>query len=221
MEQYLAPLQKSFISLADPGRAKYSKAYMRNKFDFLGIDAPTRKKALLAFIKENPLPEVEKLENISRYLWSLPEREYQFVALDIMQKQAKKLREKDIEWIEELIVSKSWWDTVDGLAAWVCGTYFRMHPSQIPGLMQKWMNSQNMWLQRTCLLFQLKYKKDTDTELLQRLILDLADHPDFFIRKAIGWVLREYSKTDAYWVRMFLERNTVSNLSRKEGSKYL
>lgn len=221
MEEYLAPLIQSFVSLADTGRAKYAKAYMRNKFEFLGIDAPTRKKVLSALLKENPLPEVEKLEALSLYLWRLPEREYQFVALDILQKQAKKLREQDIEWIEELIVSKSWWDTVDGLAAWVCGTYFKMYPSQIPGLTQKWMNSRNMWLQRACLLFQLKYKKDTDTELLQKLILDLADHPDFFIRKAIGWVLREYSKTDANWVHKFLEINTVSNLSRKEGSKYL
>jgi len=124
-------------------------------------------------------------------------------------------------WLEQLIVQKSWWDTVDGLASWIIGTYFQLYPQTVVGVTEKWMNSGNMWLQRTSLIFQLKYKKNTDTQLLSNYILRLADRKEFFIRKAIGWVLREYSKTNKQWVKNFIQTNKLSALSYREASKYV
>lgn len=221
MEAYFKPLINRFNSLNNTERAAKNNTYLRNKFESFGIDAKTRRNELKEFIRENKLPAVEDLEKCSLFLWNKAEREFQYMAIDLLVRMKKQLRQGDISWIETLIIEKSWWDTVDALAAWVCGTYFSLYPKQIKPIVDKWMKSENMWLQRTCLLFQLKYKKETDTDLLQSLILRLAGHPDFFIRKAIGWVLREHSKTDPAWVKNFLHNNTVSALSRKEGSKYI
>lgn len=219
-EEWLKPLVNRYRELADPARAAKASAYMRNKFPCFGIDANTRRKAMHEFLASMAIPG-GRLGELCKYLWILPEREFQQTGLDILAKKAKELGQDDILWIEDLITSKSWWDTVDGLAAWVCGPYFRKYPENVVPVTARWMDSENMWLQRTCLLFQLKYKQDTDFDLLTRYIQRLADHPDFFIRKAIGWVLREISKFNPGWVSDFLKNNRVSSLSRREAGKYL
>jgi 3-methyladenine DNA glycosylase AlkD len=221
MDKYLAPLIFKFNAARDVIRAENSKHYLKDQFEFLGIDTKTRRKILFDFIHEFGNPPMEKLEEFSRYLWQLPEREYQHSAIDILQKLAKKLQKEDILWIEELIITKSWWDTVDGLAGWICGQYFKIYPEQILPVTGKWMESGNMWLQRTSLLFQLKYKQETNTELLADYIQRLASRKEFFIRKAIGWILREYSKVNKEWVAGFVRTNQLSTLSRKEAEKYL
>lgn len=221
MQEYIHNLEKEIRALADPVRAEFAKKYMRNQFEFVGPDAKTFRTCVDNYIRRNGYPEMDQLGEFSLTLWALPEREFQQAVIHIVRKLSKKLRKKDIEWIEKLIVSKSWWDTVDGLAGWICGTYFNTYPEQVKPVTAKWMNSDNIWLQRTSLLFQLKYKQNTDTELLANYIEQLATHTDFFIRKAIGWILREYSKTDKDWVRNFLNSHTLSGLSVKEASKYL
>ena len=120
---------------------------------------------------------------------------------------------------EFMIINKSWWDTVDMIASHLVGTHFKRFPGLIPAYTEKWMASGNFWLQRTALLFQLKYKKETDVELMSDLIKRLAGEKEFFIRKAIGWVLREYSKTDPEIVINFVENQQLSNLSRTEALK--
>lgn len=221
MQEYIHNLEKEIRALADPVRAEYAKKYMRNQFEFIGPDTKTFRVCVDSYIKRYGYPEMDKLGEFSLTLWELPEREFQQAAIHIVRKLSKKLRKKDIEWIEKLIISKSWWDTVDGLAGWICGTYFNIYPEQIKPVTAKWMNSGNIWLQRTSLLFQLKYKQNTDTELLAKYIEQLATHTDFFIRKAIGWILREYSKTNKQWVRNFLNNHTLPGLSVREASKYL
>ena len=221
MEKYIQDLIRRIRELADPVRAEFAKKYMRNQFEFIGPDTKTFRTCIDNYIQQKGYPEIDQLGKFSLALWELPEREFQQAAIHIIRKQSKKLRKKDIQWIEKLIVKKSWWDTVDGLAGWICGTYFNLFPEQIKPVTESWMKSGNMWLQRSALLFQLKYKQNTDTDLLSDYIQQLAAHPDFFIRKAIGWILREYSKTNKAWVKEFVTSHTLSGLSLREASKYI
>jgi 3-methyladenine DNA glycosylase AlkD len=120
-----------------------------------------------------------------------------------------------------MITNKSWWDTVDFIATKLVGTYLVLYPCERKNYVNKWINSGNIWLQRTAILFQLKYKEQTDFELLTYIIRQLNHTDEFFINKAIGWALREYSKTNPVKVKEFIDSVQLSNLSIKEGSKYL
>lgn len=134
---------------------------------------------------------------------------------------AKKAEKERIDLYEYLIVNKSWWDTIDYSASNLVGVHFQKFPELIQPYTEKWMDSGNMWLQRTSLLFQLKYKKATDLELLTDYIHQLQGSKEFFINKAIGWILREYSKTNAAWVVDFVNSNQLAPLSHREALKWL
>jgi 3-methyladenine DNA glycosylase AlkD len=218
---YLDPLKAAFEANQDASKAIAMSRYLKDKFPFYGIDAKPRREIQKVFFKENGLPDKKDLESVLMELWELPQREFQGVGVDILVKFEKKLLENDIIWIEKLIVSKSWWDTVDILAAWTCGSYFKLFPKNIKPITESWIKSGNIWLQRSTLLFQLKYKSQTDTGLLEKYILELKDIKEFFVQKAIGWVLREYSKVNPAWVKDFIGRVQLSNLSYREASKYI
>ncbi len=128
---------------------------------------------------------------------------------------------KFIRLIEFMVTHKSWWDTIDYIAAWHAGKYFQNYPKEILPVTERWMKSSNFWLQRSALLFQLKYKSNTNFDLLTNYILRLKGEKEFFIRKAIGWVLREYSKTDSEKIKGFVASNDISNLSKTEALKWL
>jgi 3-methyladenine DNA glycosylase AlkD len=217
----LNPLIEEFKSAANPEKAKWMKDYLRGKFELYGINTKERREIQKTFFKLNGYPETSELFDVVLFLWELPQREYQYLAIELLQRNSKKLLESDINNIEKIIVAKSWWDSVDGIAAWICGAYFKLYPQQIIPVTTDWMKSGNMWLQRSVLLFQLKYKSETNTELLSKWIKELADHKDFFIRKAIGWVLREYSKTNPKWVIDFVNENQLSGLSKREALKHV
>jgi 3-methyladenine DNA glycosylase AlkD len=125
-----------------------------------------------------------------------------------------------LELLQELITSKSWWDTVDPLASSFVGTLASRYPELIPQIDQ-WAADANMWLRRTAILFQLKFKENTDEERLYTNIQFNAERKEFFIQKAMGWALREYSKTNPESVRVFIERNSLPKLTIREGSKYI
>jgi len=139
----------------------------------------------------------------------------------LVEKSIKHVNKDFISVIEFMITNKAWWDTVDMIATHHVAALFRRFPEMIPVYTKKWLNSQNIWLQRTALLFQLKYKDKTDTTLLFDMIRKLAGHKDFFIRKAIGWVLREYSKTAPDAVIQFIDQNQLSPLSKREALKVI
>lgn len=219
---YLEPLIQEFKAAANPDKAKWMIDYMKGRFEFYGIGTKERRSIQKVFFKVNGYPAYEDLFELVFWLWKQPQRECQYLALELLQKNEKKLLIGDIEKIEALIIDKSWWDSVDGLAAWICGAYFTKFPEQIIPVTDKWMRSGNMWLQRSVLLYQLKYKDKTNTELLEKWIKELVDHKDFFIRKAIGWILREYSKTNPEWVVQFVKENdSLSGLSKREALKHL
>ena len=217
--KYLQPLIEKFESHADPIKAERMFLYLEEKFPMLGLDSKTREGIQKDFYNEFGYPE--NLFEVVFKLWELSEREYQMCAINLLRKFQNKLKKNDIQKIEKLITTKSWWDSVDGLSIWICSSYFKLFPESIVTVTTKWMKSNNIWLQRSVLLFQLKYKSETNAELLSNSIIQLKDEKEFFIRKAIGWILREYSKTNPLWVKKFLVKTKLSGLSYREASKYI
>nr|WP_257985784.1 DNA alkylation repair protein [Bacillus sp. M6-12] len=196
-------------------------AYMKNLFPFFGIKSPDRRRLLGQFFQETGMVKKPFSEAFVRELWSYPERELQYSAMDYMIKFAKKLEKGHISLLKELIEQKSWWDSVDAIASNVVGPVAAKYPELIDEYIDVWYKHSNMWLRRTAILFQLKFKEKTDEERLYRYILWNADSGEFFIQKAIGWALREYSKTNPESVREFIGSHTLSKLSVREGSKYI
>jgi 3-methyladenine DNA glycosylase AlkD len=221
MHDYLQPLIDSMAAAADNENAAQMAAYMRDQFSFLGIKSPRRREILRAFLKTYGLPEVADLPQVAQALWRLPEREQQYNALDILIRQQKKLAPDFLPPLEWLITTKSWWDSVDGLATNVAGTLFANHPETGAAAVKQWRSRDNIWLRRTTLLHQLKYKDRTDVPLLFSLIEQNLEDNEFFIQKAIGWALREYSKTDAAAVRNFVAKTDLSPLAHREALKWL
>lgn len=206
-------------AMRDEKRARKMAAYMKNRFEFLGLPKP-----VLDSIRKPALREARKLPldwECVFTCWEKPFREAQYVAVGYLLARQKELQESDLEKLKRLITEKSWWDTVDMLAG-VCGTLAEKYP-ELKETMLAWSLSENIWLRRAAIDFQQKYKARTDTALLERIIVNNLGSDEFFINKAIGWSLREYAKTDPDWVRGFLDKygNSLSSLSRREASKHL
>jgi 3-methyladenine DNA glycosylase AlkD len=218
---YIDKLKSFLEGHAQPEYAGAMSKYMRDQFAYLGIRAPALQQLLQQFLKENGLPDASSLAKAIGELWRLPEREYQYAGLTLLSKSRKNPPPERIELIEFLITGKSWWDTVDSLAANDAGMYLANYPERIQAYTEKWMESGNFWLQRSAILFQLKYKSKTDAELLFNYVGRLAMEKEFFIRKAIGWALREYSKTDPDAVQQYVSEYPLSPLSAKEAMKWL
>lgn len=193
--------------------------YMKNQFPFLGLKKPERVALAKPFLKEKK-KEAEIDWGFIYQCYDLPEREFQYVAIDYMKLVKDKFKPNDMEEIEKLLTTKSWWDTVDAINI-VVGHIAMKYPEVKGGIITKWMKSENIWLNRIAIIFQLKYKEKTDTEFLSKAILQNANTDEFFINKAIGWALREYSKTNKEWVREFIQSHKLSKLSVREGSKYI
>jgi 3-methyladenine DNA glycosylase AlkD len=167
------------------------------------------------------LPPAADLDEILRDLWSLPQREFQYAAMNLLDKFEKNLPEKFISTLEYLIITNSWWDTVDALASHTVGTHFKRFPKTRTKSLRKWRLSKNMWLRRTAILFQLGYKKETDFNLLCEIIRENLGSDEFFINKAIGWALRQYAYTDPQAVKRFVNATDLHPLSRREAMKHL
>ncbi len=219
MHPYILPLSTQFTLYQNKERAVAAKAYMRNQFEYFGMEAACWRQIVKAHLKNTPPPDYNRLVAIVQELWQLPQREYQYAAVEIIAAQ-KKLWQKDIiELVEYCIVYKSWWDTVDHIASELTGIYFKLFPGQVESVTGRWNKSSNIWLQRSSIMFQKFYKKETDTSLLAAYILNLAESGEFFVQKAIGWALREYSKTNPAWVKKFVSTNKLASLSSREALK--
>jgi 3-methyladenine DNA glycosylase AlkD len=218
---FVTQLETDFRQQADRNIAVNQEAYLQNQFELYGLPTPLRKEIQKPFLLKENLQNKKELPHIITELWSKPQREFQYFAIDLNRKYLKKIEFQDIELFELMITNKSWWDTVDLIATNLVGAYFKLFPEQIIPVTKKWMNSDNMWLQRTCLIFQLKYKEEIDTDLLTDYILQLKDTKEFFINKAIGWILREYTRKNPEWVIDFVNKYELSNLSKREALKLI
>ena len=220
MQPYVLSLKTLFEQNANPAQAAPMKKYMRDQFDYLGIKTPLRVALQNKFIKENGLPPLDELDSISRDLWGLPQREFQYAATSLIGRLENKLEPEFITTLEYLLVTKSWWDTVDTLAGHTVGTHFKRFPKVREKYLKEWRKADNFWLRRTALLFQLGYKKDTNFDLLCEIIHENLGSDEFFINKAIGWALRQYAWTDPKPVKKFVKATKdLHPLSRREALK--
>ena len=220
MHAYVRSLKALFEKNANPADAAPMKKYMRDQFEYLGIKSPQFKLLQSEFIKQNGLPPVEDLDAIVRELWKLPQREFQYLAISLIERSGKNLDEGFIETIEHIITTKSWWDTVDTIAGHTVGAMFKRYPKVKTKYLKKWRKSENFWLRRTTLLFQLGYKEETDFELLCELVKENLGSDEFFINKAIGWALRQYAWNNPTAVKKFVKATKELNpLSRREALK--
>jgi 3-methyladenine DNA glycosylase AlkD len=221
MCERITSLTDMLESHQNENKAIQMSAYMKGKFSFYGIPAPVRndiQKIWFPIIKEFGFDFWELIHT----LWGKEEREFQMIAVDLMKKRpAKQMEIEDIDQLEFTISTKSWWDTVDLIASNYLGVYFQKFPEQIAPITEKWIQSNNMWLQRSCLIFQLKYKEKTDFKRLTQYIKELKHIDEFFIQKAIGWSLRQYSKFSPEEVSIFIDTENIQGLARKEASNYL
>lgn len=222
MNQFLLPLKELFEENANAENALAMKAYMKNRFEFYGIKSTERRELQQAFLSEHGHPKPFDIEFFLS-LWDAKQREFQMFGLDLLRKHAKRAQENDLKLVEQLIITKSWWDTVDGLASWVCGPYFLKFPETMRPVTDAWAVSENMWLRRTSIIFQLGYKDKTDTALLLDHIEKNLGTKEFFINKAIGWSLREYAKTNTEFVSDYVKRmeTKLHPLSIREALKNL
>jgi 3-methyladenine DNA glycosylase AlkD len=220
MHKYSLALKSLFEQNANPAQAGPMKKYMRDQFEYLGIKSPQFKSLMKQHIAENGLPPVAGLDVIARDLWSLPQREFQYAAASLIGRMEDQLPANFIETIEYLLIHKSWWDTVDTLSGGTVGAHFKRFPKAREKYLKKWRKSENFWLRRATLLFQLGYKKETDFDLLCELIKENLGSDEFFINKAIGWALRQYAWTNPAPVKKFVKATKeLHPLSRREALK--
>jgi len=206
----------------NPQKAPAMQKYLRNQFIHLGLMSPVRALLQAPVLKKYPLSSEEDVLSAARGLWALPEREFQYCAIDLCVKNQKLMTPKAFPVFTMMIETKSWWDTVDGTASSCIGGLVRRNPS-LHKDMDKWATDKCMWKRRTSLIYQLKYKDETDLTRLTKNILTVFDEDEFFIQKAIGWSLRELSKTNREFVREFLKLHSkkMSTVALREAKKYV
>ena len=217
-------LYAEMLNYRNEEQAEKMSAYMLNKFKHIGIRTPERRKIFKDFFKEYK-KEQEKSEKINwdfiNNCWKNEYRELQYSALDYLQAVKDILTDKDIPKLKTLALSKSWWDTIDYLDMIIGGIALK-YP-KVNDTILKWSTDENIWLRRIAIDHQLLRKEKTNVELLEKIIKNNFGQTEFFINKAIGWALRDYSKTNPKWVRDFIEKNKdkMAKSSIKEGSKYI
>jgi 3-methyladenine DNA glycosylase AlkD len=220
-EAYVSGIRDLFRRHGQPDVAQGQMQYMKNQFEFFGLKAPVWTALARQYFEENGIPQGPSLWELARRCFQAPERELHYFALEAVQKQQKKADTTYIDLLEELILTHSWWDTVDWIAK-LAGIHFRRFPEQIRPVTERWMASGNIWLQRVSMIFQLAYRDKTDAGLLFEYIQALAGSKEFFIQKGAGWALRQYSRTAPERVRQFLSDNPqLSALTRREGGRLL
>lgn len=219
MSSFVLAILEALRDLSEADNALWMRKYMREKYPFLGVKKPERHEVFKALYKLHG--SREDWYEVSSELFAMPEREFQYVAMEYVKKANKSWDARLPALCEQWIGEESWWDVVDFLAPQILGPYFLQFPAERDVWIKRWMNSGNFWLQRVCLVFSLGYKDKTDTVLLAKTIQTLSSSKEFFIQKAIGWALRQYARTDAEWVLDFVENNALAPLSKREALKHL
>jgi len=207
----------TLVPLADPARARWIHDYMRGKFEFLGIATPVRRSATLPLLRSFEPVNAAGLLRAARHFWKMKERDYRWVALDLLDCHRSLLGVRHVPALLELVQQESWWDTVDSLAGLI-GSIVRQDRAAGQRLMDRAVQSENLWVRRVAMLHQLGWRGETDSRRLFGYAERLAPDQDFFIRKAIGWALRDYAKHDRRAVESFIRRarTGLSLLSRRE-----
>ena len=213
-------LYEEMIRHKNEEQARQMSKYMLNKFEYIGIKTPGRRKIFKNFFKEYKNEEKINWEFVNK-CWENKYREFQYIATDYLKNMKDKLTIDDIPNLKQLILKKSWWDTIDNLDMTIGA--LALKDSNVNKILLEWSLDENIWLRRIAIDHQLLRKEKTDIELLEKILKNNLGQTEFFINKAIGWALRDYSKTNPEWVKSFIEKNkeNMAKLSIKEASKYL
>ena len=213
-------LYEEMIRHKNEEQAQKMSKYMLNKFEYIGIKTPERREIFKIFFKEYKNEEKIDWEFVNK-CWENKYREFQYVAADYLKNMKDKLTIDDIPRFKQLILKKSWWDTIDNLDMTIGA--LALKDSNVNKILLEWSLDENIWLRRIAIDHQLLRKEKTNTELLEKILKNNLGQTEFFINKAIGWALRDYSKISPEWVKNFIEENkeNMAKLSIKEASKYL
>jgi 3-methyladenine DNA glycosylase AlkD len=221
MHLIVQELKAAFNANRNAEQAAWMKGYLRDQYDFYGVKAPERKALAKQVIAKTGIPEYKELPEVIHELWEAPERELQYVAMELCDKYKRQYEQGFEELLEFMITNKSWWDTVDYIAATLTGNYLKKYPNRILPIFKDWSFSDDFWLVRTTIIFQLKYKEKVNIGLLEDVIKRHAHSNEFFIQKAIGWMLRQYSRTNPDWVLELVAKQELKPLSRREAIRLI
>lgn len=215
-------LRQRLVAVADRDDADQMAAYMKHRAPFLGVKTPARRECSKPLIATSLGRDLDDVIAVASDLRARPEREFHYVASDLLARNARRLRSSDLEAMERFVTTDAWWDTVDALASPTVGVMVLNH-REVADAMDDWIESADMWLVRVAIIHQLRFKQHTDVERLFHYCLLQSSHPDFFIRKAIGWALRQYARTAPNTVRDFVDdhHDALSPLSIREATKHL
>ncbi len=222
MAREVEHLRVCLEEVADPVRAPQMAAYMKGRFVFLGIGAAARRRAAAPVLSVVRRGSDEFVMDFAELCWAQAEREFQYVATDSLQARAGHLGPEFLGRVRGLIEARSWWDTVDALAARTVGPMVLMHPGLVAE-MDRWITDTGIWTARAAILHQLGHRERTDAERLFRYVDLRADDGDFFIRKALGWALRQYARVNPEAVRNYVRANAgrLAPLTRREALRHL
>ena len=223
-EKFVNAVEHALMPLADEAKAEGMKSYLLNQFEFLGLAAPVRRAAVKEIGKVKWQSSVDLLA-VAELLWQKPQREYRYTAVDLLRQHSAQLSVNDLPTLQALLLQDAWWETVDGLSA-VIADVMHVAVQQNPNAaatMDVWLKHPSHWVRRSAMLHQLGWRLDTDTTRLFGYATQLADEKEFFIRKAIGWALRDYARWNPEAVTAFVlqHRDTLSGLTVREAVKHL
>jgi 3-methyladenine DNA glycosylase AlkD len=216
-------IRRELRAQADPERATGMQAYMKSSMPYLGVPVPSVRRLTRAAAVRQPPPDLDDLRQSASTLWRNAEyREERYAATELTGLRMATGRLELLDLWQEMIVTGAWWDHVDGVAHRI-GALLLAHREHMTPLLRDWAREPDRWLRRSSIICQLSLKSRTDILLLQEVITVNAADPEFFVRKAIGWALREYARTDPDWVRSFVtdRADVLSPLSRREALKHL
>lgn len=218
---HLPALRVALVAASVGAHAQPMQRYMRDQFPFLGVKTPARRAASRATLDAARTATAAELVELADACWAQPERELQYVGVDLLRRWEAALGEEQIHDLQRLIVTKPWWDTVDSLASGVVGPMVRRHPGLV-AVMDAWIDSPDPWLARTAILHQLHHGAHTDAQRLFRYAERRAGDEAFFIRKALGWALRQHARHDPDAVRSFVAAHAarLSSLTQREALKH-
>lgn len=220
--EIIGHIEASFNQRENPTKAVEMAAYLKNQFAFFGLQRDERWPHYRSAWSAHPIGNGEELDAVVRAAWSRPQREFHYFAIETVIKYKKHLQSDQLSLIHHCITHKSWWDTVDMFAGRISNYFFQTFPHLIPEGPDQWVDSNNIWLIRSAILNQLFFEMDNfDEQRLFRYIDQHKSSKEFFITKAIGWALRQYSKHRPDRVQWFLDHSDLQPLSRKEAAKRL
>ncbi len=219
---FVKDIQAIYILNGNPEFAAQMKAYLMNKFELYGIKTDLRRSLMKPLVEKYRLEVRDTIRTLVFDLYYLPQRELHLCAIELFEKQLRKdYKKDDVLLIEKLISNNSWWDSVDFISKQILGKYLQIFPGEIAPVINRFSSSDDLWLQRSSIIFQLGYKDKTDKELLFKQCLIHKESEEFFIQKAIGWALREYGKTNPKDVLEFARNSDLKPLSKREAIRKL